>query len=204
MNLGRGEKEKEEQEENQMVEPVQEEGAQSEEAPQEETPQSEEAPQEEEPQGEEAAQEEEPESEEAAQEEEAPQEEGTSAEEYRKKLLSGGIAERAESLRGKSSADPEEGIRILEEILGATPANPVPTEVFDLIMRGLSYATDVAQAYSEGEVAGRNTRIDQLTAQGAERGDGVSRIKGKPDEWSDTPCEGYTPGSIFDLAFLAR
>ncbi len=57
----------------------------------------------------------------------------------------------------------------------------------------------IAAAYAEGEKAGRNTRIEELLEERTDEGDGVGRLDGKPDSWSQTPF-----GSIFDLALSAR
>lgn len=107
-------------------------------------------------------------------------------------LISNEILEAASSC-SEGSADPQEAIEILRTIAGASPSRPVGIEMYDLVMRGLSYAADVAAAYSEGEVAGRNTRIDLLKLEAEKTGDGVPILGGKP--------QGLTrPSTIFDLA----
>lgn len=108
-------------------------------------------------------------------------------------ILSDAVLEAAANAGSESSADPQEAIAALRTIAAATPEKPLGLDMYELIMRGLSYAADTAEAYRQGEVAGRNTRIDLLKLQAERQSDGVALLGGKPQNLRKH-------ASIFDLA----
>lgn len=91
------------------------------------------------------------------------------------------------------SADPHEAIATLRAFAAATPESPLGLDAYELVMRGLSYAADVAKAYNDGEIAGRNARIDLLKTEISPQSDGVPLLGGRP-------LSSTAPQSIFDLA----
>ena len=69
---------------------------------------------------------------------------------------------------------------------------------FDIARKALDYDTDVQNARTEGEVAGRNAKINAKMA--STKGDGMPDVQGA----NNSPVEKVRKGSIFDLADQAK
>lgn len=69
---------------------------------------------------------------------------------------------------------------------------------FDIARKALNYDTDVENARTEGEVAGRNAKINAKMA--STKGDGMPDVQGA----NNSPVMNARKGSIFDLADQAK
>lgn len=73
-------------------------------------------------------------------------------------------------------------------------------ETLDLFLKGINHDNDVAMATEEGEVAGRNAKIEEKLRK-SQKGDGTNPLGGRNGGAKQTPQK---PSSIFDVANMAQ
>ena len=96
---------------------------------------------------------------------------------------------------GLSDEQVDEAMSWLAGIVKDGVMGKFSAESIDMAMKAINHDTDVAQADREGEVRGKNTKIEEkLRKQTA--GDGVSNLNGK----TSAPTQQVRRKSIFDLA----
>lgn len=95
---------------------------------------------------------------------------------------------------GDNDADVDSAFELMKLIASNADQGVYTTEHIQLLLKALGYDKAVEKARAEGEVAGRNSRIEQLLAT-ATPGDGIPAIGG-----SNAQVTAHRPRSIFDVA----
>lgn len=100
--------------------------------------------------------------------------------------------------RGLSSETLDSVLLSLFRLTRDTAQGIVNIENIEKLLKALTYDHDMANARYEGEIAGRNARIE-IEMRKTTDSDGVPRMSGKSTSGSSS-----LPGSIFDLVRSAR
>ena len=99
-----------------------------------------------------------------------------------------------QSERGLSDDEVDDIMEYLVTIVKDGVMGRFTSESFDMAQKALNHDVDVEQADMEGEVRGRNAKIDEKLRKSS-KGDGVPMLAGKNGQAPDT-----TQRSIFDVA----
>lgn len=97
--------------------------------------------------------------------------------------------------KGLSPEEFDEAMTKLKQF--RSPSTPVTVKMLEMILKAINYDHDVAQAMEQGEIKGRNAKIEQCLMH-PNQSDGLPHIKG-----SDVSQQKHTT-SIFDLARSVR
>ncbi len=127
-------------------------------------------------------------------EEEEPAEEEESTEEDNNGITEGFLRE-AEAFATGKGLNEAEFKEAIDGLKGIRDKNAVvDIAMLEKVIKAINYDRDVAAAYNKGEIAGRNTKIEQLYMQ-PEKTDGLPHPKGNNPSSSRRAAT-----SIFDLA----
>ncbi|MDE7438254.1 MAG: hypothetical protein K2M93_07185 [Muribaculaceae bacterium] len=96
--------------------------------------------------------------------------------------------------RNIAESDMEAGIKVLKDIRDGWMSGELTTDMLALVMRGLEYDKAVKEAREAGEIAGRNTQIEEKYMRPIES-DGLPHLAGSNVRKNSTRIS-----SIFDLA----
>lgn len=93
----------------------------------------------------------------------------------------------------------DEAMAFLQSIISDGVMGKFSAESIKMALKAISHDVDVAQAAREGEVKGRNTRIEEKLRK-AKQGDGMPAINSK----NNNVAQARRNESIFDMARLAK
>lgn len=118
------------------------------------------------------------------------------------------IDEQAEA-NGWSEKDVDEALSALDEFINAVEGNAVTFEMLQLLHNGKRYDKDVAKALHEGEVNGRNAKIEESVRKKKASTDGLPALGGqsKGGESNKTITRGGKSGvgsNIWNAANMQR
>lgn len=86
-------------------------------------------------------------------------------------------------------------VEALSKVCGDFILGKISPESVEMMMKAKNYDADIEQAQAEGQVAGRNAKIEEKLRKG-KQGDGLAPLNGK----SNTPSSSRRPKDMFDLA----
>lgn len=92
-------------------------------------------------------------------------------------------------------SDIDDAMELLIQIVHDGIVGKFSPETIDMAIKALHHDSDVEEAGHEGEVRGRNTKIDEKLAH-SKKGDGIPAIGGR----NNTSKSRTAPKSIFDIA----
>lgn len=87
---------------------------------------------------------------------------------------------------GTSEEDVDSAIETLSKICGDFILGKISTDTVEMILKAKNYDADVEQAQMEGEVAGRNAKIEEKLRK-AKKGDGTVTLDGRGAEAGGAP-----------------
>lgn len=99
---------------------------------------------------------------------------------------------------GHSEEDVDKALETLTKICGDFILGKFTPETVEMILKALNHDSDVAAAAEEGEIAGRNARIEEKLRKGRE-GDGTRPLGGR----NETPSQPKGAQNMFDWAAMA-
>lgn len=97
--------------------------------------------------------------------------------------------------KGISDDKIDDAWELLRKIIHEGVIGIITEETFDMVFKAMSHDEDVANAGHEGEVRGKNTKINE-TLRKRDKGDGLAPLNGKPTGGAQR----QRPKSVFDLA----
>lgn len=97
--------------------------------------------------------------------------------------------------RGLSDEDIDEAMKWIIGIIGDGVMGKFSPETIEMALKAIHHDNDVEQAGSEGEIRGRNAKIDERLRK-RDKGDGVANLSGK----NSSTGRQKPHSSIFDLA----
>lgn len=111
--------------------------------------------------------------------------------------------------RGWKSEDVDEALQAIDDFINAVETNSVTMDMLQLLRNGKRYDKDVAKAMHEGEVNGRNAKIEETRRKKKASSDGLPALGGqsKGGESNKTIVRGGRNGvgsGIWDAANMQR
>lgn len=108
---------------------------------------------------------------------------------------------------GWSEEELDEALGAIDEFIQAVEGNTITLELLDLLRKGKKYDADVANAKHEGEVSGRNAKIEETHRKRKASSDGLPVLGGKTTGGDKTIVRNAKTGlgsGIWDAANMKR